>query len=234
MAQSITSNVKQINSQSTVVNRLTTPKLDKLHSSDIPFLKVLLFHYSKGSGKTFLKRSQWPLELQKFGGKPITYRPFKSKTAKLRRMGYIVAVREDRYKHSSNRNKEYTWYISEEGRKAVNNWPNNLKPPRKNSPSKPEKQPLVTQKTAPPLNHDERSEKHDSDVIDELNKKDTELGLIYLRLRQIGFYSKTALEAIRDYRRHELLDAYSLTREKRPKNPGAYMRKLLIKLYSKR
>lgn len=217
------SNINKNFSNSTNESAVTTTKPIKLHSSDLPLLKVIAWYQRKArNAKCYLKKWQWPEELLKFGGKAITYRPFKAKIAKLRALGLLVSSREN-----GNYNKEYTYKLTNKGFAVVDNPAAFLSARTKNSPSKYKKQPPELQKTAPPLSHDQNKIKHDDYVVSQLVKKDTELGIAYERIREIGYYPSAALEAIRKYDKHELLNAYCITKQKRPYNPGAYMTQIL-------
>lgn len=194
----------------------------KLHSSDIPFLKILKFYREKGSGYCYLKKASWPLELEKFGGKPVSYSNRKARVRKLCKLGYVIAIRE-----RGNRNKEYSLYLTDDGLSAVDNFEIPKKRKTKNRPSKVKKQALERVKTGPPLNHAERREKHADAIFSKLNREDYEKGQSFQKLIDFGFYPETAIEAVRKYSRIQIYQAWDKTRESGALNRGAYLNSLL-------
>lgn len=201
----------------------------KLHSSDIAYLRILLWCHQK-NGKCYLTKEQWPEWLVRFGGKACHYRKQKARWAKMRTLGYAITKH-----HNGNRNKEMDHFITEEGILAVDNFLTLQYQKQKTAPRKTKNGPskvLKTKKTAPPLTHASVHENKHAKALEKLSKEDYEKAETYRKLMEIGFYSEVIKEVMKKYKRAELYDAYNRTKERSPKNAGAYMLKLLKVLYS--
>lgn len=126
----------------------STPK--KLHSSDIPFLKVVRWFQTRAkNNKCYLTKEEWPIWLERFDGKKLSYSAIKRKRRKLEQLGHL-----DSYYENGNRNKEKTILINDSGLRAIHEFEklSTAQPKQyKNAPSNPEKRSLEKQKTPPPL-----------------------------------------------------------------------------------
>jgi hypothetical protein len=232
MAQIIADLIPQFNkkfSNSTNESVVTTPKPLKLHSADIAYLDILAYHKRHGRGQTDLTPQNWLLELVKFGGKSLHIEKQRERWRKLKRMGFV-----DLKRMHGNQRSRYVHYITQKGLEAVDNWHLSKQIKNKKRCVESEKTVCRDLKNGVSLNSCEFKTNHVDVVVSQLDKKDTELGIIYRRLIEIGFYSASALSTLKRYKKHELLDVYCLTKQKRPFNPGGYMKQTLKKLYPER
>ena len=192
----------------------------------MPYLKILYWFHSKGL-TCYLTKEQWPEWLVRFGGKPIHYRKQKARWAKLRALGYITT-----YFTNGNRNKEMEHHLSQKGIQAVDNFQSQSRFKLKNGPSKIEKRPLEPVKNGPSLNHAQCENKHALN-IERLMKEDPAKADSYRFMEDFGFFPAVALQVLKDYTRNQIYQAYTYTREKKPRNYGAYMLKILKKQLKK-
>jgi hypothetical protein len=155
MFKSIADYLPQFNknfSSPTVVGSVTTRKSLKLHSADIAYLKVVKwFQFRAKNQKCYLTKEDWPVWLERFGGKKVHYRKQKARWAKMRALGYIVTKRTH-----GNMNKEYEHYLTLEGKEALEFYEKlstpHPKSHEKTAPREDKKRPPENEKTAPPLN----------------------------------------------------------------------------------
>ena len=200
MAQSIASileNIKKNFSQTTVVSSVTTRNDIKLHSADIPYLKTVRWFSTKAKNKKcYLTKEDWPIWLERFGGKAVHYRKQKARWAKMRALGFVRTSR-----CNGNRNKELDHVITQQGlealrafelkvyeksnRKAFDN--PSTRVPRvldesftryKNGPSKTQKRPFENEKTALPLSSEINEDKKKRD-FDYFSEEKTEIEANY-------------------------------------------------------
>ena len=194
----------------------------KLHSADLSYLLILKWFHDRRL-KCYLSKEQWPVWLERFGGKKVDYRNQRARWSKMRAMGCSTTAYQNQ-----NRGLHFIHSITDLGLAYLKAFQQGLgkglSKDIKNILSKSKKRYSEKQKTSSPLKKDLK--------IYEINigtpVKSPSHPFIP-QLKGFGMYEGFANRLLREHTEQEITNAIKLTSSRNVKNPGAYIARILTK-----